>query len=108
MTKIDVIKGTFDLVLTLTNKLKLEIYIASPVTRLMIFRLIPTTTIAYTENFISFDNPRSYAVYVGVIPIDYSSGTSIKGRKRISHIANKELKQELNQAARCALEWDKE
>jgi len=65
-------------------------------------------TIAYTENFTSFNNPRSYAVYVGVVPFDYSSGISIKGRKKISHIANKELKQELNQAARSALVWDKE
>lgn len=65
-------------------------------------------TIAYTENFTSFTNPRSYAVYVGVIPFDHSSGTSIRGRKRVSHIANKELKQELNQAARSALVWDKE
>jgi transposase len=65
-------------------------------------------TIAYTENFGSFSNPRSYAVYVGVIPFDHSSGTSIRGRKRVSHIANKELKQELNQAARSAIQWDKE
>jgi len=65
-------------------------------------------TIAYTENFTSFSNPRSYAVYAGVVPFDYSSGTSIKGRKRVSPIANKELKQELNQAARSALVWDKE
>ena len=65
-------------------------------------------TIAYTENFTSFSNPRSYAVYVGVVPFDHSSGTSIHGRKRVSHIANKELKQELNQAARSALVWDKE
>jgi len=65
-------------------------------------------TIAYTENFTSFDNPRSYAVYVGVVPFDHTSGTSIRGRKRVSHIANKELKQELNQAARSAMEWDKE
>lgn len=65
-------------------------------------------TIAYTENFTSFSNPRSYAVYVGVVPFDHSSGTSIRGRKRVSHIANKELKQELNQAARSAIVWDKE
>lgn len=63
-------------------------------------------TIAYTENFTSFSNPRSYAVYVGVVPFDHSSGTSIHGRKRVSHIANKELKQELNQAARSAMNWD--
>jgi transposase len=48
-------------------------------------------TIAYTENFSSFNNPRSYAVYVGVIPFDHSSGTSIRGRKRVSHIAKFKL-----------------
>jgi transposase len=65
-------------------------------------------TIAYTENFTSFSNPRSYAVYVGVVPFDHSSGTSIRGRKKVSHLANKELKQELNQAAKSAIMWDKE
>lgn len=65
-------------------------------------------TIAYTENFTSFKNARCYAVYVGVVPFDHSSGTSIHKRKRVSSIANKELKQELNQAAKTAIEWDKE
>ncbi|MES1219878.1 MAG: transposase [Bacteroidota bacterium] len=65
-------------------------------------------TIVYTENFTSFQNARTYAVYVGVIPFDYSSGTSIRGPKRVSHVANKELKQELNQAAKSAIQWDKE
>lgn len=65
-------------------------------------------TIAYTENFTAFSNARSYAVYVGVVPFEYSSGTSINGRKRVSPIANKELKQELNQAAKSAIQWDEE
>lgn len=65
-------------------------------------------TIVYTENFTSFKNARCYAVYVGVIPFDHSSGTSIKGRKRVSHLANKELKQELTQAAKSAMKHDKE
>lgn len=65
-------------------------------------------TIAYTENFTSFKDARRYAVYVGVIPFDHSSGTSVKARKKVSHLANKELKQELNQAARTAILWDKE
>ena len=65
-------------------------------------------TIAYTENFTSFSNPRTYAVYVGVIPFGHTSGTSVKGRTRVSHLANKELKQELNQAAKTAIIWDKE
>ena len=65
-------------------------------------------TIAYTENFTSFNNARSYAVYVGVIPFDHSSGTSIRGKKRVSHLANKELKQELTQAAKSAIQHDQE
>jgi len=65
-------------------------------------------TIAYTENFVCFSNPRSYAVYVGVVPFEHSSGISLRGRKRVSPIANKELKQELTQAARSAIQWDKE
>lgn len=63
-------------------------------------------TIAFTENFTCFKNARSYAVYVGVVPFDHSSGTSIKGRKKISQLANKELKQELNQAAKSAIAWN--
>lgn len=64
-------------------------------------------TIAYTENFSSFTNPRSYAVYVGVVPFDNSSGKFV-GRKKVSHLANKELKQELSQAAKTAAQWDKD
>ncbi len=65
-------------------------------------------TIAFTENFTCFKNARSYAVYVGVVPFDHRSGTSIKGRKKVSHLANKELKQELNQAARVAIQWNQD
>ena len=63
-------------------------------------------TIAFTENFTSFNNARSYAVYAGVVPFDHSSGTSIKRKRRVSHLANKELKQELNQAAKSAITWN--
>jgi transposase len=65
-------------------------------------------TIAYTENFISFTDPRKYAVFVGVIPFGHTSGTSIKGRKRVSHLAHKGLKSELNQAAKTAIVHDPE
>lgn len=47
-------------------------------------------------------------MYAGVVPFEYTSGTSIKGKKRVSQIANKELKQELNQAAKSAIQWDEE
>ena len=65
-------------------------------------------TLAYTENFTSFTDGRKYAVYVGVIPFEHTSGTSINGRKRVSHLAHKEIKQELNQAAKAAMTHDPE
>jgi transposase len=65
-------------------------------------------TIAYTENFTSFPDGRHYAVYVGVIPFEHTSGTSKKGRRRTSNLAQKELKQELNQAAKTAIQHDPE
>lgn len=65
-------------------------------------------TITYTENFTSFTDPRKYAVFVGVIPFEHTSGTSIKGQKRVSHLAHKGLKNELNQAAKTAIIHDPE
>jgi transposase len=43
-----------------------------------------------------------------VVPFEHSSGSSIRGKTRVSHMANKELKQELTQAARSAIQWDQE
>jgi transposase len=65
-------------------------------------------TLACTENFTSFKDARTYGVYVGVIPFGHTSGTSIKKRKRVSHLAHKELKSELNQAAKSAMNHDPE
>lgn len=65
-------------------------------------------TLAFTENFTIFTDARKYAVYVGVIPFNNRSGTSLKGKDRVSHLANKELKQELNQAAKAAIAHDPE
>lgn len=65
-------------------------------------------TLAYTENFTSFTDGRKYAVYAGVVPFHNRSGTSLKGKDRVSHMANKELKQELNQAAKTAIIHDPE
>jgi len=65
-------------------------------------------TLAYTENFTLFTDARKYAVYVGVIPFNNRSGTSLKGKDKVSHLANKEAKQELNQAAKSAITHDPE
>lgn len=48
--------------------------------------------ICMTDNFTKFNNPRSFACYAGVAPFPNQSGISIKGKDRVSHMANKKLK----------------
>lgn len=42
---------------------------------------------------------RKLACYAGVAPFEYSSGTSVRGKTRVSHIANKDLKKMFHLAA---------
>jgi transposase len=65
-------------------------------------------TIASTENFERFANARAYGAYIGVVPYEHSSGTSIRGRSRVSQMANKGLKADLSMAARAAVLHDEE
>ena len=41
-------------------------------------------------------------------PFEHISGTSIRGKTRVSHIANKRIKANLNNAARSAVQNDPE
>jgi transposase len=64
--------------------------------------------IVYTNCFTKFENWRKFASYSGTAPFPYSSGTSIKGRNRVSHLANKKIKTLLNMCARSAIEFNPE
>ncbi len=61
-----------------------------------------------TNNFEGITDPRSFACYCGVAPFEYSSGTSIRGKTRVSHYANKKMKTHLTNAARSAVTHDPE
>jgi transposase len=65
-------------------------------------------TIAYTENFKRFADGRKFGSYCGVVPFDHSSGKSIRGKSRINHMANKEIKATLSMAARATIVHDHE
>lgn len=60
----------------------------------------------YTNNFQSFDDARKFNSYCGIAPFEYGSGTSIKGKTKISHLANKKMKSLLHQAAIIATVHD--
>ncbi len=60
-------------------------------------------TIVYTNNFQNFETPRQYASFIGVAPFDYTSGTSVNGRTRVSQFCRKQQKVSITMAARSAI-----
>lgn len=64
--------------------------------------------IVATKGFECFDNWRQLACYAGVAPFEYSSGSSIRGRTRVSHLADKKLKSLLNMCAITVVRHDME
>lgn len=70
--------------------------------------IIAAYMIGCTENFERFCSARKFNCYAGLAPFKQESGSSIKGRSRVSHLANKEAKALLNLAASCAIRCDQE
>lgn len=64
--------------------------------------------IVSTENFTRFADARKMMCYCGVAPFKHESGSSIRGRTKVSHLANKKLKSLLTMAAMSAMKWDPE
>lgn len=59
-----------------------------------------------TENFTRFKEVRKLICYCGIAPFEHSSGTSIRGKVRVSQLANKKLKSLLTMAAISAIQHD--
>lgn len=64
--------------------------------------------ILVTGNFSRFSDPRKFACYAGVAPFEHSSGSSIRGKTRVSHLANRKIKSLFTKAATCAIQHDPE
>ena len=59
--------------------------------------------IAYTNGFTKFDDPRKFASYCGIAPFPNQSGTSLRGKTKVSHLANKRIKSLLDMCAKSAI-----
>lgn len=59
--------------------------------------------IVTTNEFIWINDPRKYACYSGIAPFEHSSGTSVRGRNRVSQRANKTIKSILHLSAMSAI-----
>lgn len=64
--------------------------------------------IVYTAGFSKFEKWRKFASYCGIAPFPNSSGTSLKGRTKVNHLANKRIKSLLDLCAKTALQYNPE
>lgn len=71
-------------------------------------KVLSVAAIIKTRNFTRFPNARKFACYCGTAPFEHSSGTSIKGKTRVSHLADKAMKTLLDLSAKSAIQYDKE
>jgi transposase len=71
-------------------------------------KILAQTILVYTNGFENFNNPRALACHAGVVPFEYSSGKSIRSKRRISHRANKRLKTLLHMAALTVIRKESE
>jgi transposase len=60
--------------------------------------------IVATEGFTKFKSAKALACYCGVAPFEHSSGKSVRGKTKVSHMANKRLKTLLHTCAMSAIQ----
>lgn len=70
--------------------------------------ILSVSMIVYTNNFTLFSSWRSFACYSGTAPFEHQSGSSIRGRTKISALGNRALKTLLSQAAATAIQYNPE
>ena len=71
-------------------------------------KVLASATIIKTKNFTRFSNARKFACFCGTAPFENTSGTSIKGKTKVSHLADKNMKTILDLSAKTAIQHDKE
>lgn len=71
-------------------------------------KVLALATIIKTRNFNAFTNARKFACYCGTAPFENTSGTSIRGKTKVSPLADKRMKTLLDLAAKSAIQYDKE
>lgn len=64
--------------------------------------------IIHSNEFKDISDPRKFACQAGVAPFNNSSGSSIRGRTKVSHRANKKLKTLLHLCAMAAIKVNEE
>jgi len=61
--------------------------------------------ICFTNEFKNYHQAKQLACYAGVVPFEYTSGKSVKGKPHVHNMANKLLKKQLHMGALAAVTY---
>jgi transposase len=70
--------------------------------------VIACEMIITTNEFKNINDPKKYACYSGVVPFEHTSGSSVRGKTRVSHFANKNTKRLLHMATLSIIRYQGE
>jgi transposase len=71
-------------------------------------KITALTMLYFTNEYTLYSNSKQLACYCGVAPFEHTSGTSVRGKTRVSNFANKRLKKLLHLVALSSISSDKE
>ena len=71
-------------------------------------KVLSIATIIKTRNFTRFQSARKFACFCGTAPFEHTSGSSIRGKTKVSQLADKTMKTLLDLSAKSAIQYDKE
>jgi transposase len=83
-------------------KLKSQVKLATSVTGIGV--IIAANMIVSTNEFQDITTYKQYACYSGIAPFPNQSGKSLRGKNKVSHMANKKIKTLLHLGARSAIQ----
>ncbi len=69
---------------------------------------IAVNMLVATHGFTRFSNWRKFSCYCGLAPFEYSSGSSIRGKTKVSYLGNKKLKAVIGNGIASAIQNDPE
>lgn len=70
--------------------------------------IIAASLLVYTRAFTAFDSSRKFAVYIGLVPFEWTSGQNVRKNAKVSHLAHKTLKGYISNGASSATRHDKQ
>ena len=99
--QIDIVQQEIDLVIKNDMQLKETFELITSIQS--VGKQTATAMIIFTANFTKFGSSRKFASYCGIAPFPHQSGTSIRGKTKVNHLANKQLKSLLDMCAMNAI-----